>query len=67
MVQYAYKTNIFPVRRFPMATMLFTLLLLCSSAFGAIYQRFEDLLTRNFDFIIIGGMFFCLRYTLSDL
>ncbi len=50
-----------------MATMLFTLLLLCSSAFGAIYQRFEQLPTRNFDFIIIGGRFFRLRYTFSDL
>ncbi|KAK0479236.1 aryl-alcohol oxidase precursor [Armillaria novae-zelandiae] len=38
-----------------MATILFTLLILCSSALGAIYKRFEDLPTRNFDFIIIGG------------
>ncbi|KAK0229807.1 aryl-alcohol oxidase precursor, partial [Armillaria nabsnona] len=38
-----------------MATMFFPLLLLCSSAFGAIYERFEQLPTRNFDFIIIGG------------
>ncbi|KAK0460464.1 uncharacterized protein EV420DRAFT_1532316, partial [Desarmillaria tabescens] len=32
-----------------------TLLILCSSALGAIYERFEDLPTQNFDFIIIGG------------
>ncbi|KAK0229850.1 alcohol oxidase [Armillaria nabsnona] len=38
-----------------MATVFFTLLILCSSAFGAIYERFEDLPTLNFDFIIVGG------------
>ncbi|KAK0224245.1 aryl-alcohol oxidase precursor [Armillaria fumosa] len=38
-----------------MAIIFFTLLILCSSALGAIYKRFEDLPTRNFDFIIIGG------------
>ncbi|KAK0224244.1 aryl-alcohol oxidase precursor [Armillaria fumosa] len=38
-----------------MATIFFTLLVLCSSAPGAIYERFEDLSTSNFDFIIIGG------------
>ncbi|SJL13190.1 uncharacterized protein ARMOST_16629 [Armillaria ostoyae] len=38
-----------------MATIFFTLLILCSGAFGAIYERFEELPTRNFDFIIIGG------------
>ncbi|KAK0199339.1 aryl-alcohol oxidase precursor [Desarmillaria ectypa] len=38
-----------------MDTIFFTLLILCSSALGAIYDRFEDLPTRNFDFIIVGG------------
>ncbi|KAK0462726.1 aryl-alcohol oxidase precursor, partial [Armillaria novae-zelandiae] len=33
----------------------FTLLILCSCALGAIYERFEDLPTSNFDFIIVGG------------
>ncbi|KAK0460517.1 aryl-alcohol oxidase precursor [Desarmillaria tabescens] len=38
-----------------MDALFLTLLILCSSALGAIYQRFEDLPTQNFDFIIIGG------------
>ncbi|KAK0463301.1 alcohol oxidase [Armillaria novae-zelandiae] len=38
-----------------MATVFFTLLILCSCALGAIYERFEDLPTPNFDFIIVGG------------
>ncbi|KAK0471716.1 aryl-alcohol oxidase precursor [Armillaria novae-zelandiae] len=38
-----------------MATVFFTLLILCSCALGAIYERFEDLPTSNFDFIIVGG------------
>ncbi|KAK0479237.1 aryl-alcohol oxidase precursor [Armillaria novae-zelandiae] len=38
-----------------MATIFFTLLVLCSSALGAIHERFEDLPTSNFDFIIVGG------------
>ncbi|KAK0499142.1 alcohol oxidase [Armillaria luteobubalina] len=38
-----------------MATIFFTLLALCSGALGTIYERFEDLPTSNFDFVIIGG------------
>ncbi|KAK0184544.1 aryl-alcohol oxidase precursor [Armillaria mellea] len=38
-----------------MATVFFTLLILCSGALGAIYERFKDLPTLNFDFIIVGG------------
>ncbi|KAK0184513.1 alcohol oxidase [Armillaria mellea] len=38
-----------------MATIFFTLLILYSSALGAIYEKFEDLPTSSFDFIIVGG------------
>ncbi|KAK0460578.1 alcohol oxidase, partial [Desarmillaria tabescens] len=38
-----------------MDAIFLTLLILCSSALGAIYERFEDLPTQNYDFIIIGG------------
>ncbi|KAK0499121.1 alcohol oxidase [Armillaria luteobubalina] len=38
-----------------MTTVFLTLFILCSGALGAIYERFEDLPTSNFDFIIVGG------------
>ncbi|KAK0224287.1 alcohol oxidase [Armillaria fumosa] len=38
-----------------MATVFLTLLILCSGALSAIYERFEDLPTSNFDFIVVGG------------
>ncbi|KAK0229819.1 hypothetical protein EDD85DRAFT_956916 [Armillaria nabsnona] len=38
-----------------MDTVFLTLLILCSSALGAIYERSEDPPIQNFDFIIIGG------------
>ncbi|KAK0459367.1 alcohol oxidase [Desarmillaria tabescens] len=39
----------------PWMLFFFTLFILCSSALGAIYEKFEDIPTQNFDFIIIGG------------
>ncbi|KAG7445389.1 aryl-alcohol oxidase-like protein [Guyanagaster necrorhizus] len=38
-----------------MDTVFFVLFILCSSVLGAIYEKFDDLPTSNFDFIIVGG------------
>ncbi|KAK0460488.1 alcohol oxidase [Desarmillaria tabescens] len=38
-----------------MYAIFFIILIVCSSALGAIYERFEDLPAQDFDFIIVGG------------
>jgi hypothetical protein len=34
----------------------FLFLLFTSQTFAAIYEQFDDLPTRNFDFIVVGGL-----------